>query len=155
MAEAMYYGKPVIATGYSSNMEFMNVGNSFPVKYDIVTLKEDYGPYFKGNYWADPHVDHAASLMKYVFENPQESQQVGRRASEEMKSLLSPQLLGVKIKNRLEIIKKRMNQSTTWSSRIHQMQQESALAQSQTQVWRQTTQQVQSELAQHQRLIKT
>jgi glycosyltransferase involved in cell wall biosynthesis len=155
MAEAMYYGKPVIATGYSSNMEFMNVGNSFPVKYDIVTLTEDYGPYFKGNYWADPHIDHAASLMQYVFENPQEAQQVGARAAQEIKSLLSPQLLGTKIKNRLEIIRNRMNQSTNWSTRIHQMQQETALAQCQTQVWRQTTQQVQSELAQHHRLAKT
>ena len=155
MAEAMYYGKPVIATGYSSNMEFMNVGNSFPVKYDIVTLTEDYGPYFKGNYWADPSIDHAASLMQYVFENPQEAQQVGARAAQEIKSLLSPQLLGTKIKNRLEIIRNRMNQSKNWSTRIHQMQQETALAQSQTQVWRQTTQQVQSELAQHHRLAKT
>ncbi len=41
MAEAMFYGKPVIATAYSSNMEFMNVGNSFLVKYDLVTLKKD------------------------------------------------------------------------------------------------------------------
>jgi Glycosyl transferases group 1. len=36
MAEAMYYGKPTIATAYSSNIEFMNVGNSFPVKYELV-----------------------------------------------------------------------------------------------------------------------
>jgi precorrin-2 methylase len=93
--------------------------------------------------------------MQYVFENPQEAQQVGARAAQEIKSLLSPQLLGTKIKNRLEIIRNRMNQSTNWSTRIHQMQQETALAQSQTQVWRQTTQQVQSELAQHHRLAKT
>ena len=93
--------------------------------------------------------------MKYVFENPQEAKQVGSRASEEIKSLLSPQLQGVKIKNRLEIIRNRMSQSTNWSTRIHQLQQEAALAQSEIQVWRQTAQQVQSELAQHKRLVHT
>lgn len=154
MAEAMYYGKPVIATAYSSNMEFMNVGNSFPVKYDIVKLTQDYGPYFRGNYWAEPHVEHAAFLMKYVFENPQEAKKVGSRASQEIKTLLSPELLGVKIKNRLEIIKNRISQSTNWSTRIHKMQQESAFAQSKIQVWRQTTQQVQAELARYQKLAK-
>ena len=29
LAEAMYFKKPVIATGYSGNMDFMNVNNSF------------------------------------------------------------------------------------------------------------------------------
>ncbi len=106
MAEAMYYGKPVIATAYSSNMEFMNVGNSFPVKYDLVTLAENYGPYPQGNVWAEPDIDHAASLMQYVFQNYQEAQQVGYRAAQDIKSLLSPQAVGNKIRNRLEQIMK-------------------------------------------------
>ncbi|MEK0196260.1 glycosyltransferase, partial [Microcoleus anatoxicus] len=49
MAEAMYYGKPTIATAYSSNIEFMNVGNSFPVKYELVKTTQDYGLYPKGS----------------------------------------------------------------------------------------------------------
>ncbi|MEG4043675.1 glycosyltransferase [Microcoleus sp. Pol17_C1] len=106
MAEAMYYGKPVIATAYSSNMEFMNVGNSFPVKYDLVTLAENYGPYSQGNVWAEPDIDHAASLMQYVFQNYQEAQQVGAKAAQDIKSLLSPQAVGNKIRNRLEQIMK-------------------------------------------------
>jgi glycosyltransferase involved in cell wall biosynthesis len=106
MAEAMFYGKPVIATAYSSTMEFMNVGNSFLVKYDLVTLNEDAGPYKKGNFWADADIDHAATLMKYVFENPQQAQQVGARAAREVRNLLSPQVIGNRIKHRLEQITK-------------------------------------------------
>lgn len=106
MAEAMYYGKPVIATAYSSNMEFMNVGNSFPVKYELVTLAENYGPYPKGNIWAEPDINHAASLMQYVFQNYQEAQQVGSIAAQDIKSLLSPEAVGNKIRNRLEHIMK-------------------------------------------------
>src|SRR6476620_5665015 len=64
MAEAMFYGKPVIATAYSSNTDFMNVGNSFPVKYEVVRTTEDHFPYPKGSIWAEPDIAHAASLMQ-------------------------------------------------------------------------------------------
>jgi hypothetical protein len=62
MAEAMFYGKPVIATGYSSNTEFMNVGNSYLVKYKLIPLEKDCGPYKKGNVWAEADVEHAAAF---------------------------------------------------------------------------------------------
>ncbi|MEG4575244.1 glycosyltransferase [Microcoleus sp. N3A4] len=104
MAEAMFYGKPVIATGYSSNTEFMNVGNSFLVKYKLVPIAADCGPYKKGNMWAEPDTEHAADLMRHVFNNYREAQQVGRIAAEEIKTLLNPQVVGRKIQNRLEYI---------------------------------------------------
>jgi predicted O-linked N-acetylglucosamine transferase (SPINDLY family)/glycosyltransferase involved in cell wall biosynthesis len=104
MAEAMFYGKPVIATGYSSNTEFMNVGNSFLVKYKLVPLAADCGPYKKGNMWAEPDTEHAAYLMCHVFNNYQEAQQVGTIAAQEIKSLLNSQIAGSRIKKRLEYI---------------------------------------------------
>ncbi|MEG4800593.1 glycosyltransferase [Microcoleus sp. ARI1-B5] len=104
MAEAMFYGKPVIATGYSSNTEFMNVGNSFLVKYKLVPIEKDCGPYKKGNVWAQPDVEHAADLMRYVFNNYWEAQQIGAIAAEEIKTLLNPQVSGSKIRKRLEYI---------------------------------------------------
>src|SRR5262249_29902016 len=39
LAEAMAMGKPVIATGYSSNTDFMNKSNSLPVKYQLVEIQ--------------------------------------------------------------------------------------------------------------------
>jgi len=105
MAEAMFYGKPVIATGYSSNVEFMNVGNSFLVKYDLVATTEDYFPYPKGSIWAEPDINHAASLMHYIFHNYNQAKLVvGTRASQDIKYLLNPQTVGKQIKNRLEYI---------------------------------------------------
>ena len=38
ISEAMSFGNPVIATGYSGNMEFMNAENSFPIAYRIVPV---------------------------------------------------------------------------------------------------------------------
>ncbi|MEG4021865.1 glycosyltransferase [Microcoleus sp. S13C4] len=104
MAEAMFYGKPVIATGYSSNTEFMNVGNSYLVKYKLIPIEKDCGPYKKGNVWAQADVEHAADLMRYVFNNYREAQEIGAIAAEEIQNLLNPQVTGNKIRKRLEYI---------------------------------------------------
>ncbi|MEG5093141.1 glycosyltransferase, partial [Microcoleus sp. B13-B4] len=104
MAEAMFYGKPVIATGYSSNTEFMNVGNSYLAKYKLIPIEKDCGPYKKGNVWAEADVEHVADLMRYVFNNYREAQQIGAIAAEQIKTLLNPQVTGNKIRKRLEYI---------------------------------------------------
>ncbi|NET45453.1 glycosyltransferase [Okeania sp. SIO2B3] len=104
MAEAMFYGKPVIATGYSSNTEFMNVGNSFLVEYEKVAIADNYGPYKQGDIWANPNIEHCANLMKYVFNNSSKVQKIGLKAAEDIKSLLSPEAMGKKIQTRLEYI---------------------------------------------------
>ncbi len=145
MSEAMYYGKPVIATAYSSNMEFMNVGNSFPVKYELVTTTEDYGAYPKGSVWAESDVDHAAELMEYVFNNYQEAQKVGDRAAKEIRSLLSPTTVGKKIRSRLEFIMK-MRSNSDLSNRYLELQAEKDWLASQAQAWKQTALQMQTEL---------
>ncbi len=106
LAEAMFYGKPTIATGYSANTEFMNVGNSFLVKYNLVELEQDYKTYKKGDICAEPDIDHAAFLMHYVFNNYRQASQIGTRAAHDIKSILSPENIGIKIKNRVEYIYK-------------------------------------------------
>lgn len=72
LSEAMAYGKPVIATGYSGNMDFMNEGNSFPLPYTLVPVSEEMCrrlPWFTPDMvWAD--VDKTAMIrtMKRVAE---------------------------------------------------------------------------------------
>ncbi|HYR28210.1 MAG TPA: glycosyltransferase, partial [Thermoanaerobaculia bacterium] len=39
LSDAMAAGRPVIATGYSGNMEFMNAGNSLPVAYTLEPIR--------------------------------------------------------------------------------------------------------------------
>jgi glycosyltransferase involved in cell wall biosynthesis len=41
ISDAMSFGKLVIATGYSGNMEYMNNENSFPVKYRLDNIREE------------------------------------------------------------------------------------------------------------------
>lgn len=101
LAEAMSLEKPVIATGYSGNMDFMTPLNSFPVDHRLIEIDEDHGPYKKGCVWADPDEDHAASLMRLVFEDRARAQEVGRRARQDVRRNLAPRVIGERIRERL------------------------------------------------------
>jgi glycosyltransferase involved in cell wall biosynthesis len=101
LAEAMALGKPVIATGWSGNMDFMNVGNSFPVRFNLAELEKDVGPFAKGHSWAEPDVDHAAQLMRDVAMDRDLGAHVGRKAKDYMQKEFSPQRVGQLIRDRV------------------------------------------------------
>lgn len=70
LAEAMYLGKPTIATGYSGNTEFMNSTNSMLVPYTLVPIPAGAYPNGKDQMWAEPNVEAAAEKMrKMMFDN--------------------------------------------------------------------------------------
>lgn len=107
IAEAMYLGKPVIATAYSANMDFMNHYNSYPVNYTSVSLNEEVcHAYAKGTIWADPDVSHAALLMRHVFYNQEEARKVGLLGQEEIRRHYSAKSIGAMILRRVEFINK-------------------------------------------------
>jgi glycosyltransferase involved in cell wall biosynthesis len=102
MAEAMAIGKPVIATGYSGNVDFMNAGNSYLVDYEIALVGPDCEIYPADGEWAQPSVEHAAELMRGVVERPEEAAVRGVRAREDIARELSPQATGAAMRARLE-----------------------------------------------------
>jgi glycosyltransferase involved in cell wall biosynthesis len=104
IAEAMSLGKPVIATDYAGNTDYMNVSNSYPVEYRLIELEQDYGPYKKGQVWADPDLDHAAAQMRCVFENHDEAMRKGKRAAADIKHWYGSEAMARKIIERLKII---------------------------------------------------
>lgn len=81
MAEAMFLGKPVIATGYSGNLEFMTEDNSGLVRYTMAPVRS--GEYYlcdaPGYFWAEPDIGHAAELMTRVFEDRAYRERIGAR----------------------------------------------------------------------------
>jgi glycosyltransferase involved in cell wall biosynthesis len=105
IAEAMYLGKPVIATAYSGNMEFMNEHNSLPVRYDMKEIDKTIGPYKKGNRWAEPDIRHASQLMTEVFEDRVEASVIGASASAYIKQNFSTEALAFLMKQRIMEIK--------------------------------------------------
>jgi len=106
LAEAMYMGKPVIATAYSGNMDFMTVNNSFLVRYRLVEIKKDIELYKAGSVWADPDVHHAAELMRCVYENIDVGSGLGKTASEDIKAGLNPFVIGQMMDRRIGCLNK-------------------------------------------------
>lgn len=104
LAESMFLGKPVIATGWSSNMDFMTPWNSVPVPYRLVQLERDFGPYPRGQWWADPDVDAAAAAMVRVANEPEFAGGIGAQAARDIRENLSPQAVGAIIKARLDAL---------------------------------------------------
>jgi glycosyltransferase involved in cell wall biosynthesis/SAM-dependent methyltransferase len=80
MAEAMALGKPVVATGWSGNLEFMSEENSHLVHHGMVMLERDHGPYPAGAEWAEPDLDHAADCLRRVFDDREAAAALGERA---------------------------------------------------------------------------
>ncbi len=113
IAEAMALGKPVIATGYSGNMDFMDSNNSFPVKYKIVELEKDFPPYDKGSVWAEPDIGYAAKLMRELYENRDAALEKGRRAMEDMERNYSPAAVGNLYGERLELVYSHITENKT------------------------------------------
>ena len=87
IAEAMAAGKPVIATGYSGNLEFMTDENSFLVPYELVQIPHGSAPYPNSARWAEPDRDAAAAAMRAVFESRDEARERGARGRRDIEEL--------------------------------------------------------------------
>lgn len=101
MAEAMFLGKPCIATAYSGNMDFMNEDNSFPVNYTMKKIETSVGPYKNGNEWADADINHAADLMRFVYEHRDAAATIGMRGAHTIREKFSPQAIASILENRI------------------------------------------------------
>jgi glycosyltransferase involved in cell wall biosynthesis len=104
-AEAMSLGKPVIATGYSGNLDFMTPENSLLVDYRLVPIGAGADPYPADARWADPDVQHAASLMRGLFDDPERARRLGATGAADIRRTHSPSAAGQIMRRRLEAIR--------------------------------------------------
>lgn len=101
MAEAMALGRPVIATGYSGNLAFMDQDNSFLVPYEVGAVPAGCEPYPVGSEWAEPDLDEAARLMRYVHEHPTEAAERAERGRSDVLDRMSAERAGAFIAERV------------------------------------------------------
>ncbi|MGA0118245.1 MAG: glycosyltransferase, partial [Ilumatobacteraceae bacterium] len=104
LSEAMSLGKPVIATNYSGNTDFMTDTNSFLIPWSRVPVGHGAGGYDPAATWAEPDEDAAVETMRFVFKNQHEARIRGARAREDVLGGLSLAAAGTLMKSRLEEI---------------------------------------------------
>ena len=73
----------------------------------IVELERDVGPYRKGWHWAEPDMDHAAALMRHVYQHRDEARQVGERAQRDVEREPDPVRIRGLIRDRPDAVSSR------------------------------------------------
>jgi glycosyltransferase involved in cell wall biosynthesis len=89
LAEAMALGKPVVATGWSGNIDFMDASVAHLVPAELVPIPDTVPVYGGTGRWADPDLDAAARALRSVFDDAGEAAALGRRARSHIQSTRS------------------------------------------------------------------
>jgi hypothetical protein len=105
LAECMRLGKPVIATAWSGNMEYMTPDNSCLVNYRLIPVNEGEYLHHTGQHWANPIVGHAATYMRRLVEDREFAARIGARAASDIREKLSPHVAAERIIQRLDMLK--------------------------------------------------
>jgi glycosyltransferase involved in cell wall biosynthesis len=106
MAEAMALEKPVIATAWSGNMDFMTAENSHLITYKLIPVRKDAYPHAENQEWADPDLTAATNAMLTVLDNPPAGRLLGKRAARDMRTTHSLRAAGLRYARRLVEISK-------------------------------------------------
>ena len=101
LAEAMAMGIPVIATGYSGNLDFMPPGSAELIPWTLQTIQRSRGDYRAGAAWADPDLPSAADAMRRLALDPEAAHQLGRRGQAIAQERLSRERLSAVVRQRL------------------------------------------------------
>lgn len=70
LKQGLLLGKPVVATGWSGNVDFMTSDpNAYLIDYALVPVSDPQGLYDgdQGSAWAEPRVEHAAEVLADLY----------------------------------------------------------------------------------------
>jgi glycosyltransferase involved in cell wall biosynthesis len=80
MGEAMALGKPVVASAWSGNMDFMTADTASLIPVSLTPIPESTPVYGHCGRWAEPDLDAAAAALRRVHDDPRGAQAMGQRA---------------------------------------------------------------------------
>ena len=101
LADAMAIELPVIATGYSGNLEFMPTGSANLVPWELQPIQRTCGDYRQGWCWAEPDLNAAAIAMRQLVAQPGRAAAIGLRGAAAVRERLNPDRLGSIVRQRL------------------------------------------------------
>jgi glycosyltransferase involved in cell wall biosynthesis len=111
IAEAMIAEKPVIVTPYGGPSDFVKDGETgFHIQYRETPVFGMPWPTYRGDaVWADPDIMNIRKHMRFVYENKEKSQKIGKAGADWINSNLSWESVGNLMKKRLEKINKELS----------------------------------------------
>ena len=102
-AQAMQLGKPVIATAWSGNLEFMNARNSALISYSLVPVHDPEGTFDgDGQMWAEANVEEAATWLQRLADDAALRASLGAAAAQDVAAQLSPKAFAAKVAQLIE-----------------------------------------------------
>jgi glycosyltransferase involved in cell wall biosynthesis len=101
MAESMLLGKPVVATNYSGNTDFMTPDTAWLVDYDLVPVGPGNFPYPETATWAEANVEQAAGYLREIYDDPAAAKAKAERGREHVRTVLDPEAFGRRMLARL------------------------------------------------------
>lgn len=114
--DAACAGTPVIATGYSGPMDYLDARAHRLVRYELTrAAREGQGPRFSFDssmQWAEPDIEHAAQLMREVYENHTEARAQAQAAAVRLRQDYSREAVGRMAASRLEMLAERRRPRT-------------------------------------------
>lgn len=102
IAEAMALGRPVIATGYSGNVDFMTSQTGWLVPFALVPVGPGNEPYPASGRWAQPDLDAAAAALRDAYADPEATAHRGEEGRRLITTRHAPQAAGEGMRRRLE-----------------------------------------------------
>lgn len=104
IAEAMLFGKPVVATNYSGSLDFANKDTACVVDYELIDVAPNAYIFSEGKQWANPNIEHAAFYMKRLFEDEDYRQAIGICGQQYVENTFNMDVCGQRYVNRLKQI---------------------------------------------------
>ena len=107
LAEAMAVGTTVLSTAYGGNMEFMTEENSYLTSWSPAVVGDGVEHYPATAHWAEPDVEHAATLLRALREDREQARDRALQAKSDVARLLAPEVVGARMRKRLENLDRR------------------------------------------------
>ena len=104
MAEAMLMGKPVVATNWSGNVDFLDASSGCPVAFSMRPVENGEYPYADGQVWAEPDVRSAAEWLRWLAADEVRASAVGRAGRERIIKQYGVATVGSRYAERLDVL---------------------------------------------------
>jgi glycosyltransferase involved in cell wall biosynthesis len=100
--EALALGTPVVCTGFSGPMDFVDEGMAFLVPAALAAVGYGASPYPPQALWGEPDLEEAARCLRAVWNDPGEARRRSERGREQMAARLSAPALGPGLRRHVE-----------------------------------------------------